>query len=234
MFEPLTKHEVGVVVALASEAIGFAAGYPGVNRLVGDDHLRVSVAGIGRERAAAASRSLVEQGVRLLVSWGIAAGLAPELKAGDVVFPRSVMADGQEWVTDAAWRERFERALAPSGPAVTGRLWCSQAPIAFVAEKNALAKQGFVAADMESAAVAAVADSVGLPFVALKVVCDPVHREVPGAALGMIDASGHVTLRGLPDVVRAGPRVWRQMLALRLDFTAARHTLTQAALVLSK
>jgi adenosylhomocysteine nucleosidase len=87
---------------------------------------------------------------------------------------------------------------------------------------------------MESAAVAAVALAAGLPFMAVKVICDPAQHEVPRASVGMVGADGRVTLRGLPQVLRAGPRSWRQMLVLRSDFAMARRSLDRAALVLAR
>lgn len=234
MFTPLPKCEIGVVVALASEAAGFLTTRGERDPFAKTGDVRLIVAGIGYERAAAASRCLVEQGARLLVSWGVAGGLSPLLKPGDILLPPEVVAQDYQWSVDAAWRERFERALEPCGCVVSGKLWCSPAPMASVAGKAALATQDLAAVDMESAAVAAVAASVGVPFVAVKVICEPAHHEIPAAALQMIGPTGHTRLRGIPGVVLAGPQSWRQMLALRSDFSIARRTLRRAASAVSQ
>jgi adenosylhomocysteine nucleosidase len=232
MFMLPSTHEVGVVAALASEATGLIAACEG-HRRAGIDGLRVGVAGVGHLRATAASRHLVDQGARALVSWGVAGGLSPALGAGDILVPASVVAEGREWAVDIAWREHLARALAPCGSVVVGRLWCSEAPVFSIAAKARLATQGLAAIDMESAAVAAVALAAGVPFVAVKVICDPAQHEVPRASLAMVGADGRMTLRGLPQLLRAGPRCWRQMLVLRSDFAIARRTLERAARVLS-
>lgn len=235
MSMPLPKHEIGIVAALAPEVAGFAGRRAGA---AGIDGVQVGVSGIGRERAAAASRALVEQGARLLVSWGTAGALAPGLAAGDLLVPRSVVAEGHEWMADAAWREWFGRTLASGLPVAAGRLWCGGAAVVSVPEKARLAARDLAAADMESAAVATVAGDAGVAFVAVKAICDPADRGIPGAALRLIGADGRLASRDLPgglrDLLCAGPAAWRNLLALRSDFARARHTLRRAALVLSR
>jgi adenosylhomocysteine nucleosidase len=233
MFMLPSTREVGVVAALASEAAGLVAARAGNRRGI-IDGLRVDAAGLGQQRATVASRRLDDQGVRALVSWGVAGGLSPALGAGDILLPASVVAEGQEWEVDIAWREHLARALAACGSVVTGRLWCSEVPVFSIAAKARLATRDLAATDMESAAVAAVALAAGLPFMAVKVICDPAQHEVPRASVGMVGADGRVTLRGLPQVLRAGPRSWRQMLVLRSDFAMARRSLDRAALVLAR
>jgi adenosylhomocysteine nucleosidase len=233
MFMLPSTPDVGVVAALASEAAGLVAAHGG-NRREGIDGLRVSVAGMGHLRATAAGQCLVERGARALVSWGIAGGVSPAFNAGDILLPTSIVGKSREWAVDSAWRKRIALALAACGSVATGRLWCGEMPVLSIASKAGLAAQGLAASDMESAAVAAVALAAGVPFVAVKVICDPAQHEVPRASLAMVGSDGRLTLRGLPQLLRAGPRCWRQMLVLRSDFAVARRTLERAALVLSR
>jgi adenosylhomocysteine nucleosidase len=59
-------------------------------------------------------------------------------------------------------------------------------------EKAALAaRTGAIAIDLESGSVARVAAEAGIPFIALRAICDPADRDLPPAALLALDAYGH-------------------------------------------
>jgi adenosylhomocysteine nucleosidase len=86
------------------------------------------------------------------------------------------------------------------------------APVADAAAKAALfAATGAAAVDMESAVVARAAQRHGLPFAILRVIADPAHRPLPGAALVAMGADGEVDLLA---VLRALIREPRQLPAL--------------------
>ncbi|MGH8162742.1 MAG: hypothetical protein ACREP1_00235, partial [Rhodanobacteraceae bacterium] len=181
--------------------------------------------------AAAAAERLVEQGANVLMSWGIAGGLSPSLKSGDLVVPKCVVSERHEWNVDRSWRDRLSNALAVCGVVTGGNLWCSRMPILSIPEKQALAARGMIATDMESAAVAAIAASARVPFVAVKAICDISHHALPAMAPALLDAQGRVRPRGLIEVLRAGPRTWLQLNAVRGDFAVARAALRSAAQV---
>ncbi len=181
MSAPRSCAEIGIVVALPAEARGLRAA--GAARGAGGLH--IVVAGIGSPRAGLAARRLVDAGARALLSWGVAGGLSDALAPGDLLLPERIDAEGDAWLVDAEWRAQLARQL----PAATGgRLWCSRSPVLSLPDKQALAARGMSAVDMESAAVAAVASMACLPFVAVKAICDPAGRAVPGPALELLDA----------------------------------------------
>jgi adenosylhomocysteine nucleosidase len=220
MSAPSSCTEIGIVVALPSEARGLrAAG-------AGSTVLRVAVAGIGPQRAALAARRLVDEGAEALLSWGVAGGLSTALAPGDLLLPERIEAEGEGWPVGAHWRAQLQRELPQ---AAGGRLWCSRTPVLSVAEKQALAARGLSAVDMESAAVAAVAAMAGLPFVAIKAICDPAGRAVPRLVLELLDAEGRLRLLQLPGAIRGGPGLWRELNRLRGDFAVARRALQRAA-----
>lgn len=224
---------LGVVVALPVEAGSFGLEH----RRAGDfemfDWGMLAIAGLGFERAGEAARWLVERGARALLSWGVAGGLSSDLVPGDLLLPERVTSEEGEWVTHPGLRARVRRVL---GACLRegGNLYCSRAPVASVQAKRALAACGMLAVDMESAAVAGVAQRAGVPFVAVKAICDPASREIPPIALRLLDQDGSVRWSAMPGVLREGPRAWRDLNLLREDMAAARGSLWRAARVLPR
>ena len=218
---PATADEttgLGVIVALPTEAVGWP------DR---DADCVVRVAGIGRERAHSAATRMIEHGARALLSWGVAGGLSPRLRSGDLVLPRRVVSSRGEWQTHEGWRARLLHALPDANE--VDALYCSDEPLASTEGKSTLARRGFDVVDMESAGVAEAATQAGVPFVVVKAICDPAVRSIPPLALRMLDSDGHVRASAILDVARAGPRGWRELRVLRGDFSCACTSLRNAA-----
>ncbi|HEY3521332.1 MAG TPA: hypothetical protein VGK80_09855 [Rhodanobacteraceae bacterium] len=222
---PTNADEVGlgVIVALPAEAAGWRSR---------NSNCEVCVAGIGSDHARDAAGRLIKGGARALLSWGVAGGLSPSLRSGDLLLPRRVVALRGEWRTHDGWRERLLRVL-PDVHEIDA-LHCSERPLVSMDDKGALARRGFAAVDMESAGVAEAAAQAGVPFIAVKAVCDPAARAVPALALRMLDRNGHLRVSAILEVARAGPRGWRELHALRGDFSAARASLRRAARMLPR
>ena len=227
------SRSLGVVVALPIEAGSF--GLP--HRRAGDvetfDWGMLAIAGLGFERVGEAAHRLIERGARALLSWGVAGGLSPALSPGDLLLPLRVIADQGEWNTDPELRARLRRVLGGSA-LEGGALHCSRAPVTSVEEKKALAARGMLAVDMESAAVAIVAQRAGIPFVAVKAICDPASREIPAVALRLLDDDGSLRWRAMPSLLHDGPRTWRGLNQLREDLAVARGSLWRAARALPR
>jgi len=106
--------------------------------------------------AQAAAEWLVSQGVDGLLSFGLAGGLDPALRAGTIVLAAGVREDGRLTTTDPALSARFGQA--------DGVLLAGSAVLAAACEKAALfAATGALAIDLESGAVARVAARHRLP-----------------------------------------------------------------------
>jgi adenosylhomocysteine nucleosidase len=148
------------------------------------------------EGAEAAAEWLVGQNVDALVSFGLAGGLDPALRPGDVVVPEAVRDADRVYDTDPRVSARFG--------ARGGTLLAGAAVVGDAAEKARLfARTGAVAVDLESGAVARVAARHGLPFAVLRAVCDPAHRTVPPAALVALNGHGAIgLLRVLASLMR--------------------------------
>ena len=90
-------------------------------------------------------------------------------------------------------------------------LWSAQRPLASVADKRELAERtGARAVDMEAASVAAIALHTGLPFVAVKAICDPASRELPASIVRRsTEPPPDSRCACLSAIAFGGPAAWR-------------------------
>jgi adenosylhomocysteine nucleosidase len=162
---------VGVVAALVAEARAFGS----------RDGYLLAVSGIGCTAAGAAAQRLVGAKVSALMTFGLAGGLDPTLKAGSILLPSLLISrDGARLITCASWRERLTAALGPSRTVTDGTLLTSAYAIETPADKAAAFRDtGAAAVDMESVAVAQVAATHQLPFIAVRVIVDTATDALP-------------------------------------------------------
>lgn len=195
-----------------------------------DRPLVEAVAGDG-ERAAAAARAMIASGVRGLVSFGVAGGLDPALRPGDIVLADAVRrADGGTVATDDDWRERIARSLPGEIRVVAGAIVGVDAPVPTPGAKSALrTASAAVAVDMESHGVAAVAAERGLPFLVIRAIADPAARSVPRAALAGMGRDGRRRPFAVLARLLARPRDFPAVLRLGCDSAAALRSLSVVA-----
>jgi adenosylhomocysteine nucleosidase len=179
----------------------------------------VAIGGGAASGAERAARELVARGVTALVSFGLAGGLDPALRAGDVVIPSRVLLAGSLLATDPTLL----------GHADGSTLLCGETEVASAVEKRHLFEMtGAGAVDLESGAVARVALEHGLRFAALRAICDPATRDLPPAALVALDARGAIGLLRVLRSLVARPGQLPSLLALARDAAAARRSLVRA------
>jgi adenosylhomocysteine nucleosidase len=135
------------------------------------------VAGIGKVRAAQATGVGIERfAPRAVLSLGVCGGLKPGQRVGDFVHcERAVQADSalrsdREYSPDAAWLAAWQVAQ----PGRRGWFLTADRPALSPWRRLRLARAfgGSPVAEMETAAVAAVAAQAGLPWAALRVISD--------------------------------------------------------------
>jgi hopanoid-associated phosphorylase len=139
------------------------------------------VYGQSREQYRKYLHAHAKSGASGLISIGVAGGLSPELRPGDVVVASSVITAGRMSQTCRDW----SRSILNVVPDAYHRpVFASDATITSVLEKKALWNAtGAAAVDMESGLTAEIAAQYGLPFAVLRVVLDPAHRAIPPSAL---------------------------------------------------
>ncbi len=183
----------GVVAALPAEARCARDGRSHASERAPE--LLVRVSGIGGERAARAARQLLEAGAEALLCFGVGGALDPALRCGDIVLATEVLsaAGGDSAPSIAAaklsriptapeWRQGLLDRLAGLGPVHVGAVVTSDELIDTAERKQQLFRQsGAVAVDMESAAVARLAQQRNVPFMALRVIADTAQDSLPSA-----------------------------------------------------
>ena len=205
-----------MLVALAREArIAHAAAHGRVSDVA------IEVTGMGPRRARIGAQRQLAAGATSLLSVGFAGALRAPLGVGDLLLPREVVDSvGRRYAADGALHSGLSRVLSARFRTHSGALTSVEHVVAGGAEKNALASAFDVdAVDMESAAIASVARDAGIPFAALRVVCDGSGQRIPLCVEGAVDARGHVIVARLG--VGLALRPWELFELVRLASTTA-------------
>jgi adenosylhomocysteine nucleosidase len=145
--------------------------------------------------------------IRGVISFGVAGGLDPSLKSGDVVVATEVLAGDTRWLAGLTLNEDLIARVA------LGRRRVVKGRLAGVEQA--------VAADMESHIAADYAAKAGLPFAALRVISDPASRALPALAMAALKPNGDVDLRKLLRGVARNPLTLRALVSTGIDFNRA-------------
>ncbi len=218
---------IGIITGLAFEAALVSKVCKQMNW--GADAPEVRCAGMGGAGAAAAANELAGLGVRGVMSFGVAGGLDPALKAGTVVVPETVLTgDGTVWPTDAAWRAEVVREIGSKLDIAGGALLADAGLLDTAAAKQtAWRDTGAGAADMESAAIAAAAQAAGLRFLVVRAVADEARTALPPAAAAMGEA-GELRLGAVLGSILRQPTQLPSLISLGAKTRAANRALEEA------
>src|SRR5579863_4268633 len=146
---------------------------------------------------AAAIRHAVFSGAPAIVSFGIAGGLLAHMRPGHWIVATAVCAGERRIDADAAWTARLAERLPL---AEVGVIVSVPAPVRRPHQKRHLqARTGACAVDMESFQAAALAQELGVPFAAVRVVADPLERELPPAVHTGLQTDGSLALSSVVD-----------------------------------
>ena len=180
-----------------------------------------TVVGAGdRDRTAALVESAVRQ-ANCLVSFGIAGGLAPELRAGDVVISTEVLSDSERWQPEGSFRTRVAGLAAGIGAVEGPVLGISRIMSSTAEKRRTWAQTGALAVDLESDVVARIATSAGIPFVVVRTIADTAYRELPPAALIPLAEDGTPKLAHVFASVLRRPRQVAALFGLARETRAA-------------
>ncbi len=217
---------IGIVVVLPQEAAI-------LRRVLGAATPPMACAGATPAGATRAAAEIVGSGGNMLLSFGLAGGIDPALRPGDIVVGAGVVApDGKMSATDDAMAQRLCAALDSSGCAWSAGLVAGvDQVLATVAAKQALAaRTRAVIVDMESRAVA----ETGRPFAILRVVIDPAEHAIPASVQAALRSNGRLNPLALIGGLLRRPGEISALQALARDNSAARASLGRAALALRR
>jgi hopanoid-associated phosphorylase len=195
----------------------------------------VGVAGGSAERAAYLSQQHVAAGVRGLVSFGVAGGLDPSLRPGDLVIATAVWRRSDEAAIGASetWGRSIEAAVGTRSRVHTGVIAGVDAPVISAAQKRVLHTDSTaLAVDMESHGIAAAAVEAALPLLVIRAIADPATRTIPAAALAGMGDDGRLRPMAVLHGLLASPGDLPGLIRLARDSAAAMRSLSVAAQVL--
>ncbi|WP_297371166.1 hypothetical protein [Acidocella sp.] len=173
----MERAKIGIVTGLRAEADWLAR-----------SGFMVRVGGGTPLGAEAAARALLAGGAQVLISFGLAGGLAPGIAPGTVLIPSSVLEGRIIYPCDYKLMEFL-------GGSTGAPILAAPKVVATAREKTILrARTGAAAVDLESGAVARVAQSREIAFAVLRAVADPADRDLPSAAIDALDEQGRVRL----------------------------------------
>ena len=164
--------------------------------------------------------SAVRQGYRGVISFGVAGGLAANLRTGDWVVASTVLDAHVPHATDAVWSSSL---LATIPGATYAPILGVDAPVAEPAMKRQLhMTTGACAVDMESHRVVRLAAAHGLAFAAVRVIIDPAERTIPPAALLGMRSDGSANAWAVLRDLAARPSQFLSLVRIAVDSFAAR------------
>lgn len=191
----------------------FLAGFAAEAAIARRSGWPVGIGGGTTEGARREARRLIAAGATGLVSFGLAGGLDPRLRPGQVIVADAVLVDGVRFAADPALSGRFG--------GFSGALCLGLDRVAATAaqKRRLFEATGAAVVDMESAAV------TGVPFAVVRVVCDPAERDLPPAALAALDGAGRIGAMRIAGSLLRDPRQIGALIRLARDAAAARSAL---------
>jgi hopanoid-associated phosphorylase len=160
--------------------------------------------------------------LRAVVSFGLAGGLDPSLRPGDIVIAKDVLFGSVNSATDATMTAVFaERLTRGRAAPISARIVGSDVVVGDPADKAALRRAGVAAVDMESHVAAEFAAKHGLPFGVVRVICDSAERALPPLADSALGAKGRIDLSAILGSLARNPSQISALVGTGRDFAAA-------------
>ncbi len=190
--------------------------------------IAVVQSGIGNENARHAASLVLELGAVRLASSGVAGGLDPALKTGDVVVATTVLTPrkgGSAYIMrcDERLSDAMSQRLETQGIEVKrGPVFTSAATLCSVGEKRRLFREtGASVVDMEAAGVVRAALASRASLVVIKVVCDQADTAIPDGLSDALRSDGSVNMLKVFRAVLKKPALSRRLITMEKEFAAA-------------
>ena len=153
-----------------------------------------------------------------VLSFGLAGGLAPDLRSGDIVLASHVFEQSERHDVHTAWHSSMLSAASKVLSVRHGSITGHDVVIAKSTDKAALhASSGALAVDMESHIAALYAHKHGLPFAIVRVISDPVTRSLPAIASDALKPDGNIDLPKVLGGLMRNPGQLPAMIAAGID-----------------
>ena len=208
--------------------LGKASAWPGK---WGKQNIVLVRSGVGKQRAEDAALQVIDRfQPRALISTGYAGAVQPELNVGDLVIADTILGAKEKgkYFPDPDWFGRARNIPCPDGvKTVVGGLLTVDSVIHDSATKRELGKSYSVqAVEMETSAIARVAEEQGLPLLSVRVISDRLDQE-------LLDSSSFLGSDGEISNLKAGwyvlthPGSIKSALSLRAQTKIATQALTR-------
>jgi nucleoside phosphorylase len=190
----------------------------------GDTEIVATLMGMGPDNADRAARRLLDAvAIDQVIVVGVAGGLGASVKVRELVVPEVVI-DG---------RTGTEHRPAPiAGLPANGKMWTADYLIVERPEFDRLEAMGVIALDMETAAVAAVCEERGIPWVVMRGLSDHVDDSpVDNAIYQLAKMDGSPDIRAVVRYVLTKPAQVPRLARMGRDMSAAMKASIDAARV---
>ena len=190
------------------------------------------VTGAMREQSLRATLSKLDTtGFKAVISFGVAGGLRPQLKVGDLIIPDQVVSNGRTWNCSPALNSDIRAGVARAGVPSIGGIIVGTSELASGSDKwraSLRAQTHGEAVDMETQVAAEFAASRGLPFAAIRTLSDAVGGGgLPPAALLPLDENGDVQMGDVFGSILSDPSQIGALIKVGNDFKKATSALAR-------
>ena len=205
---------------------------------IGSKTVTVVRSGVGPLSTAGRLAEIPEPGeFDCVLSIGCAGALSPSLNIGDVVIPNEIVDDASPGVSYNPSSELLDiakRCCEECGFTSHSNTTVSTSEVAATVEaKESLAEKcGAVAVDMETAQVAAWADKLGLPMLALRTISDTSIDRIPPEIGEVVDRKGKLRPARAISVLARKPGLALEAVRLKKNMDSSLKTLGKVVLAL--
>ncbi len=220
-------NNIGIVTAMRIEARCITNRYLPLNEIINlGDNASICLCGMGENSARRAAEKLQDKGANSLISFGVAGAISPKLRAGDLVLPESIYNE-RPLPVSLSWRNRIHKHLPSHLRIIGGKLATSKKILTSMTEKQKFAEiTGACAVDLESGAVAEVAENSNIPFLAIRSISDPIEFSPPLALLDAVNPDGSTNITQIISLLLKQAITLSTLMRLAKEVRSARATLS--------
>lgn len=222
---------VGIVAAMRIESRCITTRHLPLGEVISlGDSSAICLCGMGANAARKAATKLRAGGATSLISFGVAGALDSKLRPGDLVLPESIYS-GRLLPVSVTWRDRVQKCLPSHLRIIGGKLATSKKVLTSLIEKREFAETtGAFAVDLESGAIAEVAENSDIPFLAIRAISDPIEFSPPLALLDAVNPDGSANLSQILSLLLQRSVTLSTLLRLAREVRIARSTLSTVVL----